>query len=481
MEYLIWSSPVVCVVALIASGRSTVLAGGVGVLGTILAALLVPARDTGFADLLVEALAGAWFACLVGAVILGGLFFREILATEGKSKRSHLAVSLDRRTAYSTCFLVGPFAESATGFGVGQVEVTPRLRQLGVKPIDAVVLGLFSQVMVPWGALANPTIVGAGLAGLPPVALGADSALLTAPLLFLWLALYWRAVKSAGVPSRPADLIVEFLMTLVVAGLLVAGNVVLGPEVAVLAALGPVIALRFLGEPESLADKRQIAISVGLPYAFLIIGLAASRLVPPLNTALGNLLVFRPLPHWPEWHPFLHPSSWLVGVGVLTAMSQRDAARIPAAAVQAWRRCRWALLALMLFLAMARVLLASGIASEMANGMRLALGSLATLLTPLLAGLFGFLTGNGSATNGLLMPAQVALATSAHISLPWLAAVQNVAAAALTMLSPVRVSIGCSLAGIPSATGDVYRRAWLFGTLPLVALLASAALLLAMA
>jgi lactate permease len=92
-------------------------------------------------------------------------------------------------------------------------------------------------------------------------------------------------------------------------------------------------------------------------------------------------------------------------------------------------------------------MLTSGIADGLAQALQLSLGPAAALATPLLAGLFGFLTSSSSTANGLLMPAQAALAQWSHLSLPWLAALQNVATAALTMLCPVRVAVGCSLVG----------------------------------
>jgi lactate permease len=68
------------------------------------------------------------------------------------------------------------------------------------------------------------------------------------------------------------------------------------------------------------------------------------------------------------------------------------------------------------------------------------------------------------------MPAQAALAQWGQLSLPWLAALQNVAAAALTMLSPVRVAVGCSLVGRVGLEQQLYSRAWPLGIVPLLIL-----------
>jgi lactate permease len=131
----------------------------------------------------------------------------------------------------------------------------------------------------------------------------------------------------------------------------------------------------------------------------------------------------------------------------------------------------------MLFLAMAQVMVAAGIVEGLARGLTSSLGPAAVLATPLVAGLFGFLTSSSSAANGLLMPAQAALAREAGLSLPWVAAIQNVAAAALTMLCPVRVAMGCALVGKPDLEPRIYARAWSFGAVALFILLAAAFLL----
>jgi hypothetical protein len=102
----------------------------------------------------------------------------------------------------------------------------------------------------------------------------------------------------------------------------------------------------------------------------------------------------------------------------------------------------------------------------------------AVVVTPLLASLFGFMTSSSAATNGLLMPAQAALAQAAQVSLPWLAASQNVAAAAATMLSPIRLAMGCALVGRPDLERPVYAHAWPLGVMPLTVLVLATVLLI---
>jgi lactate permease len=126
---------------------------------------------------------GLWLAWLVVAVILSGLFFREVISLDvAHTAEGRQASALEgRRRAFFACFLVGPFAEAATGFGVGQVTTVAMLQSIGLPSLYVVLLGLFSQVLVSWGAMANGTMVGAAFAGIAPRELGVHSAMLTVP------------------------------------------------------------------------------------------------------------------------------------------------------------------------------------------------------------------------------------------------------------------------------------------------------------
>jgi lactate permease len=415
----------------------------------------------------------------VGSVILAGLIFRELVsATPAEDAAAPIPSALRRAELYAACFLFGPFAEAATGFGVGQVAIAPVLKRIRLAPIDAVLLGLFSQIMVPWGALANGTIVGAQLSGLSPITLGVHSAILTAPLLLGWLFVFWHFAARAGVAGTWRNLLAETAATIAVAGLLIVANIALGPEVACMAGLAPLIGLRFAFSAGADRKRWRTGIRAGLPYAMLVTGLTATRVMLPITQFLADAISMRPFANGPAWFPLLHPASWLLVVGAVTALLTGRTQCVPAALSNAWRLGRSPVLTIILFLAMAQVMLASGTANGCAQAVRAALGPGAALATPLFAGLFGFLTSSSSTANGLLMPAQAALAQSEHFSLAWLAAVQNVAAAAMTMLSPVRVAVGCSLAGDAKLERPVYARAWPLGLIPMCILLAAAALLI---
>jgi lactate permease len=385
---------------------------------------------------------------------------------------------LRRAELYAACFLFGPFAEAATGFGVGQVAIAPVLKRVGLAPIDAVLLGLFSQILVPWGALANGTIVGAQLSGLTPSVLGIYSSMLAAPLMLGWLFLFWHFAALAGVPASGWRLLLEAFATIALAGLLIVTNMALGPEVAALAALAPLIGLHFLCGQGKDRESWRSAARAGLPYAILIGAIAATRTILPLNRLLADAIAVRPLASGSTWFPLLHPATWLLAVGLATALLTRRPNSIGPAFSRGWLLGKSPVLAIVMFLAMSQVMFASGIANGLAQAVQVSLGPAAALATPLFGGLFGFLTSSSSTANGLLMPAQAALAQWSHLSLPWLAALQNVAAAALTMLCPVRIAVGCSLVDELKLESRVLARAWPLGVVPLCILLGAAAILI---
>jgi lactate permease len=98
---------------------------------------------------------------------------------------------------------------------------------------------------------------------------------------------------------------------------------------------------------------------------------------------------------------------------------------------------------------------------------------------PLFAAVGGFLTGGGAAANAMLMPMVTALARAVEVDPAWIAAVQNSVCANLTMLSPIRVSMGAAILALSTSDAVLYRRAWPLALPPLVTGLGAILVLLA--
>jgi len=479
---LIAAAPLVIVILLIASRRVGVLpAGLIGWgLAVVAAALLRP----DLADLprfaAVETLKGAWIAWQAVAVILAGMFFyRAIRRHEGalfEAGSFHAAFS--HRRLFAVCFLLGPFAESATGFGVGCIIAAAALLRMGLSGVPAVVLALFSQILVPWGALAIGTMIGASLAGQSDTALAFASALLSAPLLAGYLLVYWRAAAEAGHPVPAAQRRDDALWTLLLAFALAAASRVVAAELGCIVACGGLLVLRHLrDERPGWADLGRTAARAA-PYAVLSLALIATRIVPPLTHALKSAAVLTPFDGLPGFAPFYNPSFWLIAValGFVVILARGKAFAEIAPLLAETGRSAWRPSAVtVLFVAMAQILAAAGGTRLIGAALHAALGPATLLAAPLLGAIGGFLTGSGAASNGMMMPVQAAMGIGTGL---WPAALQNIAATNFTLLSPIRVAMALALAAPDSDEGTVYRAARPIAAMLGLVLLAEAAVLL---
>ena len=253
MTTLLSLLPLLLVIALLASGRVSALVAGLAGLAATLAAsatlVMGSAPDAGGTDAVAalfrrEVPAGLWLSWHVIAIVVTGVFFHranQARATAGSAG----TIEATPRRLFSVCFLLAPFAESVTGFGVGYIIALAALRRLGIGGLPALLLGLYSQSLVPWGALAIGTTVGATLAGLTPNELGLLCALLQIPIHLLYLALYWRFAREAGLPVPLAQKLDDLAWTALLLGLVWLVNLASDVEIAAAAPTAFLLALRY--------------------------------------------------------------------------------------------------------------------------------------------------------------------------------------------------------------------------------------------
>lgn len=472
--------PLSLVLGLLASGRVGALKAGLaGLAATFAVSAVLLGPGGGMASVgrlwLREVPAGAWLAWQVIAIIAAGMFFHRCTLARHAAGGGETH-SVTPRRLWSVCFLLAPFAEAVTGFGVGYIIALAALRRLGLGGVPMLVLGLYSQSLVPWGALATGTTVGATLAGLTPSALGLGSALLQGPIHVFYLLLYWRFARQAGVPVPALQKLDDAAWTALLLALIWLANRHTDVEIAGAAPLAALLALRFWrDERPSLAGLRA-ALHRNAPYVALTVALCATRLVPPLRDLLRPLWALKPYDNQPAFAPLYAPGFWLISIGLVVLFIARASIgrTVADTARGAWRSCTVTLA----FVVMAELYVGSGMAQQIAEALRSAAGRAAVLSVPLFAGVGGFLTGGGSAGNAMLMPMVTALARAVAVDPAWIAAVQNSVCTNLTMLSPIRVSMGIGLLGHAVSDAELYRRAWPLALPPLLVGVAAIALLL---
>ncbi|MGV2862626.1 hypothetical protein [Achromobacter sp. AGC39] len=467
MTYLLWSLPALTVIVAIASGRvNTTMAAVLGLFTAIAVALsAAPGAFTG-AQLAVTLERGAWIGWIITPYILGGLLFWQMASPTQPVGAGvhppgvHPAELNDplarRRRLFFACFLIGPFAESATGFGVGMLGTVLLIRPLGLKPRDIMIFALLSQTLIPWGAMGSGTLLASAYARVPAPQLALYSMVAVALLMAVWMALYWRTARVAGLNAGAAEHVREAGWIVTGLALLWAATALLGPETALLAAYGPLIVLRFLLDRRPDRAQALTAARRALPYILVIACLVATRLMPTLNRALGAWADIRPFADLPAWMPFLHAGSWLVAGALAMAAWRRQPGALAVQARAAWRTGRHAVMSVFLFAMMAEVLAGAGISQAYADGLFAALQDGTILITPLLAGAFGILANSGNAPNSLFMPSQLSLALHAGLNVPAAAALLHVSGTSMGFFSPVRMSIAAGLAHGQGQERSVY-------------------------
>ncbi|SIT30714.1 hypothetical protein [Achromobacter sp. MFA1 R4] len=452
MMVLLWSLPALTVIAAIASGRvNTTIAAVLGLLATLPVALFAAPAPFDLPQLAQALKRGLWIGWIITPYIFGGLLFWQ-MAAQGRApegapdKAARPDPIARRRLLFFACFLVGPFAESATGFGVGMLGTVMLIRPLDLKPRDTMVFALLSQTLIPWGAMGSGTLLASAYARVPPTQLALYSMAPVALLMLVWMALYWRTAQRAGMHAPASELGREAGWMAASLAALAAATALLGPETALLAAYGPLIVLRFLADRKPDFTQALAAARRALPYIVLIAWLVATRLVTTLNRGLAGLADLRPYADLPAWMPFLHAGSWLIAGALAMAAWQSGRGALAAQARAAWMTGRHAVLSVFLFAMMAEALAGAGISQAYANGLFSSLRDWTILITPLLAGAFGILANSGNAPNSLFMPSQLSLALQAGLSVPAAAALLHVSGTSMGIFSPVRMSIAAGLA-----------------------------------
>ncbi|MEO9336690.1 L-lactate permease [Mesorhizobium sp. SB112] len=463
MTYFLWSSPALAVILLIASGRvGTVMASISGVV--IALAVAVTTAPAGFnaSDAMTAAGRGAWIGWIVVPYILGGLLFWQMAMRTGNAQMpvENAAPGDDRarrRLLFTACFLIGPFAESATGFGVGIIGTFVLVRRLGLAPSYLLSFSLLSQTMILWGGMGSGAIVGAAFARTDAISLAFHGSFIMLAFNLLWLPLYWRLAERAGVPANWPERLSEAGWLIGSVLLVSTCTALLGPETAMLAAYGPVIVARYLADERPGVGELIAAARRMMPFTLLISWLVITRVVPSLQQGLQALGRVEPFAGTPSWSPFFHAGTWLVVAAFGTAVLRGHISDIAEEAKAAWKTGRLAVLSIIIFSIMAEIISSSGIAGGLASGLYDVFGRWAVVLTPQISAIFGALANSGNAANGLFMGSQVNLAESAGLNIAAVIALQHVAALSLNMISPVRMSIVCGLAGTPGKEREAYR------------------------
>ncbi len=440
MIFALHAAPLALLVLLLASGRAApVPACLIALLCSLPVAWAASGGDlAGFAA--AQLLRGVWLALPAMAIVSGGLLFHA--ATE---RPAPAGAPAGAGPMFVAAFLLGPFAETVTGFGVGSIFAIGAMQRAGVGGALAAAMGLLSLCLIPWGGLGPGSALGAALADVPATPMLARNAVQAAVFMLALLPLFWRWAGLAGhaVPAR--ERAGQAVWVASVGAALILWSRLLPWELAGMLATGPLLLARLLltTPPRGTAAWRR-AVATILPYVLLVAAILLTRLwaAPPAWQPLAGL------PPLPLTHVAV--VIWLVAGGLLLAR------RIPPG--PSLRRARRPALAILSFVVLSRWLFAAGTPAVLAAGLEAALGRFAQYGTPVLALLSGFVGGSNVASNAMMMPLQAALGRLQGLPADLLPAVQNFTGAQASMYSPQVVGVFGGLAGV--RPGPVWRLAW---------------------
>lgn len=452
---LIWLSPLILFLGLILSGRSALTAGTLGTICAAFVAYLAGPAHPDAAAIIRHFAAGAWIGLPATLVIVAGLAFSLSLekpsddADAGKPEHGSLA---------EACLLRGPFLETSTGFGVGYVVAVSGARSLGVDKAPALALATFSQILVPWGALGIGTRISADIAGVSLTALIWRIAIVTALLGAVLLPLFWRLSRQAGLSPALADRIEWAGLIALLMALLVAANLTLPLELAAIAALAPVMLLRFL-RVKGFAGLDRALLARLAPYIALVVALALMRLVPVIHDRL-EIPSFKPFAETSAFAPLLSPALPLIIIALVVAIRRGGVKQATALMTLTLQRAGRAALLTFLLVGMAWIMVGSGLAGGIGLAVSGVLGSWSAGIVPVAGALGGYLTGSNTGAGAVSMPLATALVPAGEARLLVIAAAV-VAGSLLTAVSPVRITMGQVLIKATTAeTGQALRALW---------------------
>lgn len=355
---------------------------------------------------------------------------------------------------------LAPFTESVSGFGVGTLLIIPIFQALDYSIVQSALLGMLGQMAVPWGGLALGTSLGAQLTNLDPHWLGANTALITAPLppmyavFSLWIIGGGQAVRRRWPIAVVTGSLLSFSLW----------AFSLFPGIELAGILGGIVVILFLvfrsQESAVRPQKRQLKElqKAMTPYGILTLLMLASRLILPLKNWLQSHLVLS-IPTINLQLPLLYnPGAFLLITCLLTLMIFKTRkCEVSTILHQSYKKFVPGAIAISCFLCVSSVMQGSGMTSELGKTAT-SVGDYYQWMAPTLAAFGGWLTGSNVGSNALFSGLQQQISINSGLLLPWLMAAQNAASSHATIIAPSRIILATTALSWNKGEGIMFRQ-----------------------
>jgi lactate permease len=424
-------------------------------------------------------------------------------------RRSFASVSDDQRVqAIIIAFSFGALMEALAGFGTPVAVTSVMLMALGFQPMKAAVLALVANTApVAFGAMATPIITLGRVTELPVDTLGAMIGRQT-PLLALFVPLALVAIVDGRRGLRQTWLVALVCGIVFAVAQYATSNflsVPLADVVAALASAAAVVAVVRVRRPSRTADvtarvgasgtadgpddgpddadvtdSRADVVKAYAPYGIIIAVFVVCQISVVKKLLDRATITFA----WPgldvvdadgdplslakfSLNLLTTPGTQMLVAGVLTMVALRlSVPRADKAYGATLHQLRWAILTVMLVLALAFVMNVSGQTITLGTWMAGA-GSAFALLSPILGWLGVAVTGSDTSANSLFGALQVTAANQAGLSEVLMAASNSSGGVLGKMISPQNLAIAAAAVGLNGKEGEIFRRVvlWSLGFL----------------
>lgn len=424
-------------------------------------------------------------------------------------RRSFASVSDDQRVqAIIIAFSFGALMEALAGFGTPVAVTSVMLMALGFQPMKAAVLALVANTApVAFGAMATPIITLGRVTELPVDTLGAMIGRQT-PLLALFVPLALVAIVDGRRGLRQTWLVALVCGIVFAVAQYATSNFVsvpLADVVAALASAAAVVAMVRVRRPSRTADvtarvgasgtadgpddgpddadvtdSRADVVKAYAPYGIIIAVFVVCQISAVKKLLDRATITF----NWPgldvvdadgdplslakfSLNLLTTPGTQMLVAGVLTMVALRlSVPRAVKAYGATLHQLRWAILTVMLVLALAFVMNVSGQTITLGTWMAGA-GSAFALLSPILGWLGVAVTGSDTSANSLFGALQVTAANQAGLSEVLMAASNSSGGVLGKMISPQNLAIAAAAVGLNGKEGEIFRRVvlWSLGFL----------------
>lgn len=478
------------IVSMTAFKMSGFNACGIGLI--ITAVECVAVYSMGIMEVATGALEGALAAIWpIGIIMFGAMFVYNLsLRTGGMDviKNMLASVSNDKRVAaliLGWCF--GNFMEGIAGFGTAVAIPAAMMVGLGFDPIAAAVICLIGNAASPaFGAIGTPTISAYNTAGFAEVGIdmlkvSAPTSLLLAGLCiispFVIIMLVGGSAKALkGVMPITIVSVVSFYVPFYAIAAFV------GPELAVtIGALVSLVAVIVMGrksngeipeeyllsKKEGSAEAEKAAPQMGvvkawIPYVLIVIFiLGSSKLVPPINQALGaiksSVIIYSGAnPGTLSFSWINTPGVWMFLAGIIGALIQGASVGDLGQEFAATIKKYWKAVATVVFIvAIAKLMGYAGMVVALANGLVALTGGFYPFIAPIIGGIGCFVTGSATSACVMFAKLQTEIASQLNIDPTWLVAANSAGATAGKMISPQSIAMAAAAISVAGSDGKI--------------------------